>query len=179
MNNKRSLLIVFLLVVVIFTLNLSVLADNHIEVAEVKYKSIEVSSILEGYPKKNAFDGDPETFWHSKVEGGGYQPVDINEGITVSFDGSYKLNKLSYHPRQDNQWSRITEYEIFVKEKGSENFESVYVGFVEIADDETQIVDLSKIIDKEVLALEFRGTLGSNGSMSVAELEITGEKIDD
>ncbi|MEO8616565.1 MAG: Ig-like domain-containing protein [Luteolibacter sp.] len=69
-----------------------------------------------GYPATAAFDGDPNTFWHTQWTGGSTPPphdLQINLGTVGN------LNGFRYLPRQDNySVGNIGQYEFYVSMDG-------------------------------------------------------------
>lgn len=61
--------------------------------------TISVNSEAGDCPIRNAFDGTPETMWHSYWQKDAKQPVKFPYVIDVELNGLYAINGLSYLPR--------------------------------------------------------------------------------
>ena len=64
----------------------------------------------------NAFDGNPNTVWHTEWEL--TEPPPPHE-IQIDLGGSYDVIGFSYLPRQDSQIGRVGEYEFYVSTNGT------------------------------------------------------------
>ena len=66
---------------------------------------------------RNAFDGDPATFWHTQWKNG--SPTPPHE-LQISLGGLYAISGLRYLPRQDGDDNgRIRRYAIYVSTDGA------------------------------------------------------------
>lgn len=81
-----------------------------------------------GHPIQNAFDGTPETIWHSRWSGEADPPpylIDIDLGSLRAISG------LEYLPRQNGYNGRIADFEIYVSRSTKDWGEPVYCGSFE------------------------------------------------
>ena len=71
--------------------------------------------IRENGTAENAFDGNRNSFWHSKW----YNGADpMPHEIRIDLGGDYLINGFKYLPRQDMVNGRIADYEFYVSEDG-------------------------------------------------------------
>ena len=90
----------------------------------------------QGYPAVNAFDGDPNTYWHTEWRLNAPPPpheIQINLGSNQSIDGfrylprqdtgfngnvgQYEFLSRSFHPRRDRVWVLRVEYTVLQLDK--------------------------------------------------------------
>lgn len=95
------------------------------------------TSASEG-PVGDAFDGNPETYWHSGWEQGTEK---LPQSVTIDLNNEYDVEQVNYLPRQGSRNGDIVKYQIEASEDG-ENFKPVVVGTIE--NDGTSIVERTK-----------------------------------
>lgn len=134
------------------------------------------TSASEG-PVGDAFDGNPETYWHSGWEQGTEK---LPQSVTIDLNNEYDVEQVNYLPRQGSRNGDIVKYQIETSEDG-ENFKPVVVGTIE--NDGTSIVertephkikfDKTKARYVRITALE---SLGNQNNLyaSAAEFSIFG-----
>ncbi|MCJ8014215.1 discoidin domain-containing protein [Paenibacillus sp. KQZ6P-2] len=62
-----------------------------------------------------AIDGNPQTIWHTKWDKSNPLP----QSITLNLGGTYKINKITYLPRQSGDNGKITSYNVYVSTDGA------------------------------------------------------------
>ena len=73
------------------------------------------SSQHPGYEAKYAFDGDPNTLWHTNYD----NPIPHPHEIQISLGGLYSISGFRYLPRQDDTNARISQYAFYVSTDGT------------------------------------------------------------
>lgn len=91
------------------------IVDQRIAKSGWKVVYADSEQIDEG-PARNAIDGDPDTYWHTRYEGGAPKPpheIQIDLGQTMEIGG------FGYTPRQDGGVNgRIKDYDFYVSQDG-------------------------------------------------------------
>lgn len=64
---------------------------------------------------RQAIDGDPNTYWHTRWEG--EEPRPPHE-IQIDLGSRYTLDGITFLPRQGNDHGRIAEYELYLSDDG-------------------------------------------------------------
>lgn len=64
-------------------------------------------------PAMNAFDGSPNTFWHSRWADA---KDPLPHEIQIDLGGTYNVNSFRYFPRQNHDNGRIGQYEFYVSQ---------------------------------------------------------------
>ncbi|WP_242202764.1 discoidin domain-containing protein [Aestuariivivens insulae] len=75
-----------------------------------------------------AFDGDPDTIWHTRWSTG---TDTYPHEIQIDLGGFYSLSKFTYLPRQSGQNGRINEYEIYFSTDNTNWGEADFTGTFE------------------------------------------------
>ena len=68
-----------------------------------------------GSPATNAFDGDPNTIWHTQFSP--TSPLPPHE-LRINLGATYTMSGFRYLPRQDSANGRIAEYEFYISADG-------------------------------------------------------------
>ena len=75
-------------------------------------------SIEENAPATQAFDGDPNTFWHTEWWPDGSQSSENDpphpHEIVIDLGGLYAVSELVYWPRQDVANGRVSDYRVYL-----------------------------------------------------------------
>ncbi len=90
-----------------------------------------------GAPIGNAFDGTPETIWHSKY---GKNPGELPYTIDVDLGALRAINGLRYLPRQVGSNGRIADFEVYVGRTDETLGQPVYTGKFANKPDQQQVV---------------------------------------
>ena len=109
-------------------------------------------------PISNAFDGDITTLWHSQ-----YSPSikALPATFTVDMGKEYKINKLTYVPRQSGgKNGYITSYDLYVKKAQSDDWTPVVTNGVWASDTKEKTV---KFNTADARYIKFVAKEGSNG----------------
>ncbi|MFV0593232.1 MAG: discoidin domain-containing protein [Draconibacterium sp.] len=62
----------------------------------------------------NAFDGDPDSFWHSEWY---YASPGQPHEIQIDLGDTFRISSLTYLPRQNSSNGRIKDYEIYISDR--------------------------------------------------------------
>ncbi len=82
--------------------------------AHADWKIVEVSSFEPGEgDAKNAIDGNPDTFWHSRWSGDPAQPPHF---LVVDFSKQLNVSAVVYTARADSRNGHIKDYEIYLSD---------------------------------------------------------------
>ncbi|MDP4132699.1 MAG: discoidin domain-containing protein [Bacillota bacterium] len=139
-----------------------------------KYDStwkLSVNSFLSGCPIENAFDGDVNTFWHSKYTAEGSTITWKEEGpfkITVVFPEAVPISGFKYTPRNTaSQSGRALQYNFYIaKDETSEPILAMGGDFTDDANPKSVSLPCNVTVKKVV----FEITKGVNGYGTMAEL---------
>lgn len=118
-------------------------------------------------PISNAFDGDITTLWHSQ-----YSPSikALPATFTVDMGKEYKINKLTYVPRQSGgENGYITSYDLYVKKAESDDWTPVVTNGVWASDTKEKTV---KFNTADARYIKFVAKEGSNGFATASEFHI-------
>ena len=118
-------------------------------------------------PISNAFDGDITTLWHSQ-----YSPSikALPATFTVDMGKEYKINKLTYVPRQSGgKNGYITSYDLYVKKAESDDWTPVVTDGVWASDTKEKTV---KFNTADARYIKFVAKEGSNGFATASEFHI-------
>ncbi|MGI5446812.1 TIM-barrel domain-containing protein [Streptomyces sp. CA-243310] len=121
---------------------------------------------------RNAFDGDPATFWHTAWSTGA--PAALPHEIRIDLGARYALDSLGHLPRQDGGVNgRIGRYEVYVSDDPTAWGPPVATGTLPDTPAATSI-PLSAATGRH-LRVRVLGEAGARGPWaSVAELTLTG-----
>ncbi|MED3689375.1 discoidin domain-containing protein [Peribacillus butanolivorans] len=114
-----------------------------------------------------AIDGNPETLWHTKWDKSDVLP----QSITLNLGGAYKVNKVTYLPRQSGLNGNITSYNVYVSTDG--------VTFTKVASGSwaNNNVEKEAIFDStDASYVKLEATAGVNGWASAAEISVLATK---
>ena len=118
-------------------------------------------------PISNAFDGDITTLWHSQ-----YSPSikALPATFTVDMGKEYKINKLTYVPRQSGGANGyITSYDLYVKKAESDDWTQVVTDGVWASDTKEKTAKFNTV---DVRYIKFVAKEGSNGFATASEFHI-------
>ncbi|MEN0020423.1 MAG: discoidin domain-containing protein [Planctomycetota bacterium] len=119
------------------------------------------------YGPRNAIDGDPNTFWHTRFSGG---RVALPHNFTVELAKPQPIVGISYLPRQDNSNNaKIIEYEVHTSNDGT-NWQRQAAGSF-ATDRNRQIVDFASPVQARFVRLVSLRSVGGAIS-SIAELDV-------
>jgi hypothetical protein len=117
----------------------------------------------------NAFDGDPNTFWHTEWSQTAPPPP---HDIELYLGGSYLINAFRYLPRQDGGVNgRIQDYVFYVRSEGSD-WIAVASGTFPDSDLEQEVTFAP--IEGEYIRLEALTSIDGAPWTSVAEISVSG-----
>lgn len=118
-------------------------------------------------PISNAFDGDTSTLWHSQ-----YSPSikALPATFTVDMGKEYKINKLTYVPRQSGGANGyITSYDLYVKKAESDDWTQVVTDGVWVSDTKEKTAKFNTV---DARYIKFVAKEGSNGFATASEFHI-------
>ena len=118
-------------------------------------------------PISNAFDGDSSTLWHSQ-----YSPSikALPATFTVDMGKEYKINKLTYVPRQSGGANGyITSYDLYVKKAESDDWTQVVTDGVWASDTKEKTAKFNTV---DARYIKFVAKEGSNGFATASEFHI-------
>lgn len=118
-------------------------------------------------PISNAFDGDITTLWHSQ-----YSPSikALPATFTVDMGKEYKINKLTYVPRQSGGANGyITSYDLYVKKAESDDWTPVVTDGVWASDTKEKTAKFNTV---DARYIKFVAKEGSNGFATASEFHI-------
>ena len=118
-------------------------------------------------PISNAFDGDTSTLWHSQ-----YSPSQkaLPATFTVDMGKEYKINKLTYVPRQSGGANGyITSYDLYVKKAESDDWTQVVTDGVWASDTKEKTAKFNTV---DARYIKFVAKEGSNGFATASEFHI-------
>ncbi|MFR0755846.1 MAG: discoidin domain-containing protein [Hominisplanchenecus sp.] len=118
-------------------------------------------------PISNAFDGDITTLWHSQ-----YSPSikALPATFTVDMGKEYKINKLTYVPRQSGGANGyITSYDLYVKKAESDDWTQVVTDGVWASDTKEKTAKFNTV---DARYIKFVAKEGSNGFATASEFHI-------
>ena len=118
-------------------------------------------------PISNAFDGDTSTLWHSQ-----YSPSRkaLPATFTVDMGKEYKINKLTYVPRQSGGANGyITSYDLYVKKAESDDWTQVVTDGVWASDTKEKTAKFNTV---DARYIKFVAKAGSNGFATASEFHI-------
>lgn len=118
-------------------------------------------------PISNAFDGDTSTLWHSQ-----YSPSikALPATFTVDMGKEYKINKLTYVPRQSGEANGyITSYDLYVKKAESDDWTQVVTDGVWASDTKEKTAKFNTV---DARYIKFVAKEGSNGFATASEFHI-------
>ena len=118
-------------------------------------------------PISNAFDGDTSTLWHSQ-----YSPSikALPATFTVDMGKEYKINKLTYVPRQSGGANEyITSYDLYVKKAESDDWTQVVTDGVWASDTKEKTAKFNTV---DARYIKFVAKEGSNGFATASEFHI-------
>ena len=118
-------------------------------------------------PISNAFDGDTSTLWHSQ-----YSPSikALPATFTVDMGKEYKINKLTYVPRQSGGANGyITSYDLYVKKAESDDWTQVVTDGVWASDTKEKTAKFNTV---DARSIKFVAKEGSNGFATASEFHI-------
>ncbi|MCR8641324.1 discoidin domain-containing protein [Paenibacillus sp. N1-5-1-14] len=115
-------------------------------------------------PVENAFDGNYETIWSTKLDGSNPLP----QSITLNLGMKYSINKLKYLPRQYSGTNGIiTNYNLYVSTDGT-SFTKVAAG--NWSADKSENTLTFNTVEAQYVRLE--ALAGLNGFAAAAELNV-------
>ncbi len=85
--------------------------NNPPVISHKKMKLIKVDSYHSGHEGSKAFDGDPETKWHTKW---GYGQTNPPHYISIDLGREYKLSQMHYLTRTDGSNGTIKRYSLYI-----------------------------------------------------------------
>lgn len=118
-------------------------------------------------PISNAFDGDITTLWHSQ-----YSPSikALPATFTVDMGKEYKINKLTYVPRQSGGANGyITSYDLYVKKAENDDWTQVVTDGVWASDTKEKTAKFNTV---DARYIKFVAKEGSNGFATASEFHI-------
>ena len=118
-------------------------------------------------PISNAFDGDTTTLWHSQ-----YSPSkkELPATFTVDMGKEYKINKLTYVPRQSGgENGYITSYDLYIKKAESDDWTQVVTDGVWASDTKEKTAQFDAV---EARYIKFVAKAGSNNFATASEFHI-------
>ena len=131
-------------------------------------------------PATNAFDGDPETFWHTKYGGGADA---FPHYLTIDLGATYAVDGLSYLPRQSNANGLVKDYQVFVTAEDPKGIPPAPRGAGQLPDVRqastraASIVPL-KAVEGRYVTLVATSSLAGNAFAGAAEPQVSGVRGD-
>ena len=116
-------------------------------------------------PVEYAFDGDPQTFWHTKWRGSSTKQP---HWVQVEFKEVVPVEGMCYLPRQNHSNGRIKDYIVECSLDGNNWHEVARGAFT--SDAEKQIVKFDKTINARYVKLVSKSELAGQDFASIAEL---------
>ncbi|WP_193726735.1 discoidin domain-containing protein [Paenibacillus guangzhouensis] len=110
-----------------------------------------------------AIDGNPQTIWHTKWDKSDVLP----QSITLNLGGTYKINKITYLPRQSGDNGKITGYNVYVSTDGV-TFTKVASG--NWANDSAE--KTASLTGANATHVKLEATAGVSGWASAAEINV-------
>ncbi len=123
-----------------------------------------------GYPGTNAFDGNPNTFWHTEWRSGQVTTNPPHE-IQINTGSSKAINGFTYLPRQDEiSNGNIGQYEFYISDSSTTWGTPVMTGTFS----NTSTLKTVSFPAKTGRYIKLRGLTDASGSnyMNIAELDI-------
>lgn len=121
----------------------------------------------------NAFDGDANTFWHTRWAVGSAAPRPPHE-IEINLGASYELEGFRYLPRQDqNAAGQIAEYAFYVSQDG-ENWGAEQAHGIFNTDKSEKEVRFAVPVQGQFIRLVALSEINGGPWTSVAELKMLG-----
>ena len=118
----------------------------------------------------NAFDGKPDTFWHTEFRSS--KPAHPHE-IQIDLGATYELDSFRYLPRQDGVWGRIKDYAFYVSNDTKNWGDPVASGsFVNSADEQTVVFN-SRALGRYIRLVALNEVEG-RPTACVAEINVMG-----
>lgn len=132
-------------------------------------------------PATNAFDGNPETFWHTKYGGGADA---FPHYLTIDLGATYTVDGLSYLPRQSNANGLIKDYQVYVTAEDPKGIPTgtpaAQGSFPDVRQASTRaasVVSL-KAVEGRYVTLVATNSLAGNAFAGAAELQVSGRRGD-
>lgn len=121
----------------------------------------------------NAFDGNDNTIWHTKYNGG----IDpMPHEIQIDLRGEYLMSEFKYLPRQDGgKNGNIKDYEFYVSKDGINWGEPVSKGTFE-ADSLEKAAKFDKVSGRYI-KLKALSEINGNNFTTVADLKVFGSEV--
>lgn len=138
-------------------------------------------TVSEQAPATNAFDGDPETFWHTKYGGGADQ---FPHYLTIDLGATYAVDGLSYLPRQSNANGLIKDYQVFVTAEDPKGIPAgtpaAQGSFPDVRQASTRAASIVsfKAVEGRYVTLVATSSLAGNAFAGAAELQVSGRRGD-
>lgn len=132
-------------------------------------------------PATNAFDGDPETFWHTKYGGGADA---FPHYLTIDLGATYAVDGLSYLPRQSNANGLVKDYQVFVTAEDPKGIPAgtpaAQGSFPDVRQASTRAASIVplKAVEGRYVTLVATSSLAGNAFAGAAELQVSGVRGD-
>ncbi|MFD0616154.1 discoidin domain-containing protein [Paenibacillus sp. GCM10027629] len=117
----------------------------------------------ENHGASMAIDGNPQTIWHTKWDKSDVLP----QSITLNLGGTYKVNKITYLPRQSGDNGKITSYNVYTSTDGA-TFTKVASG--NFANDSAE--KAVSFTGTNASHVKLEATAGMSGWASAAEINV-------
>lgn len=140
---------------------------NGVEIVPHTVMTASATSSQAGYEPFKAIDDTMASFWRSQ------QDISLPQSLTLNLGGTYRINKLLYLPRQDNDFNGvITSCNIYTSLDGSNWTQTAICNWV--ADKSEKSVEFAPL---NASYIKVEATAGYGGIASADEININGEKI--
>ncbi len=126
-------------------------------------RSATATSFQGGHGAMNVLDGVPESIWHTKYD----KSEQLPHSITLEFESSHRIDKLTYLPRPSGPNGIITAYTLYASSDGKE-FRQIMAGTWE-GDHAEKTLTFDPV---EAYAIRLEATEGQGGFASAAEIRV-------
>ena len=138
-------------------------------VSKSAWKLVSVDSQHSGNEAKYAFDGKPDTYWHTEW---GYGETSCPHTLIVNMNATYKVTAFTYLARQDgNQNGMIKDYEVYLSTDGKNWGTAVAKGEFKNSTG-LQIATLRNTVEARFIKFVAKSEINGNAWSSAAEIGI-------
>lgn len=123
-----------------------------------------------GGPATMAFDGDPNTIWHTRWSTG---TDPYPHELQIDLGNNYSISKFNYLPRQSGSNGRIKNYELYFSNDKTNWGTAKYSGVFENTAS-PQIIEFSTPVKARYMKIKALSEVNGGPWSSIAELTLTG-----
>jgi len=147
------------------------LAERASTLSKLGAKVIQVDSEAPGYPARNAIDGDPFTFWHTRFE-----PVDpMPHQIVIDLGREIAIKGFTYLPRQDMERGHVAQCAVYCSNDPSNWGEPAATGNFKEGYSLDRI-DFKNPVKARYVKFAIQSEIGHNAFAAAAEIDVVPEK---